>query len=102
MHILNPHLRRLPRHEILVHQPMPLLATAKRILRHRRVLRRISRFLRDPGFQVQDESEGRVAIQIVAVEAFGAEEAQIFVDAERGDVVYFGFESDLNMPSENE
>jgi len=102
MHILNPHLRRLPRHEILIHQPMPLLATAKRILGHRRILRRTSRFLRDPGFQIQYKSEGRVAIQIVAVQAFSAEEAEVFVDAEGGGVVYFGFESDLNMPSENE
>lgn len=97
MRIFNPHLRRLPLNQILLHQPMAL---SRRLCRHtallgRRIVRRISRLHWDPGLEVQHEPEGRVAIEIIPMQPLRAQETQVLVDAEGGGVVDFGFQGDL-------
>ena len=41
--------------------------------------------------EIEYQPEGRVAIQVVAMQALGTQETESFVDPERGNVVYLCF-----------
>jgi len=92
-YILNLHLSSLSREQVLSHQTMALHSC--RVRHGRRVVRGVRRPPRNTRLQVQNKAESRVAVEVVSMQAFGADEAQVLVDAQRWDVVDFCFESDL-------
>lgn len=49
----------------------------------------------DAFFQIENQSVSGVAVEIVSMEPFAAEEAQAFIQFYRGRVRDFGFEDDL-------
>lgn len=79
MHVLNLHLRSLSRDQVLSHQATALHGC--RIRHGHGVVWRVRWPPRDAWLQVQNESECRVAVEVVSMQSLRADKAKIFVDA---------------------
>lgn len=79
MHVLDLHLSCLSCSQVLSHQAATLHGC--RIRHGHRVVWTVRWPPRDAWLQVQNESECRVAVEVVSMQSLRADEAQIFVDA---------------------
>jgi len=90
MHIVDLHLGGMPLDQVLVHQALTLTRTFMR-----RVVGWKGRLVRNARLEVQQQPDCRVAVEVIPMQTFRAQKAQVLIDAQGGDVVYLCFEGNL-------